>query len=189
VHDDADLARWLAGADAVINLVAILHGSKAAFERVHVELPQRLGRLCRAAGVARVVHVSALGASATAPSMYQRSKAAGEAALREALPEAVVLRPSVIFGADDSFINFFAKMQRVLPVVPLAAAEARFQPVWVNDVAAGIVHALDRVPPSAMTVECVGPQVFTLRELVQFAGRWSGHPRPVIGLPDGIGRL
>jgi NADH dehydrogenase len=190
VHDEATLQRLVAGADAVIHLVAILHGNEAAFQRVHVDLPRKLGRACAAAGVPHVVHVSALGAAPSAPSMYQRSKAAGEAALRETVPHAVVLRPSVIFGAEDRFINLFAQMQRVLPVVPLAAADAQFQPVWVCDVARAIAQALDRRPAEgALTVEVVGPQVLTLRELVQSAGRWAGHPRPVIGLPDALGRL
>ncbi|MEO8155118.1 MAG: NAD(P)H-binding protein, partial [Rhizobacter sp.] len=111
VHDEAQLARLVAGRDAVINLVAILHGSEAAFQRVHVELPRKLARVCAATGVKRVVHVSALGATENAPSRYLRSKAQGEAALRGASLDLTLLRPSVIFGADDRFINLFAKLQ------------------------------------------------------------------------------
>jgi uncharacterized protein YbjT (DUF2867 family) len=142
VHDDAQLQRLLAGADAVVNLVAILHGSQAAFEHVHVTLPRRLAAACRAAGVGRLVHVSALGVAADAPSRYLRSKAAGEEALRASGIGATVLRPSVIFRAEDRFLNLFAAMQAFAPVVPLAGAAARFQPVWVEDVARAIVACL-----------------------------------------------
>ena len=132
-----------------MNLVAILHGSEAAFEHVHVELPKKLARACAAAGVRRLVHVSALGAALDAPSMYQRSKARGEAALQAAAAagtlDLTVLRPSVIFGAQDKFLNVFAQLQRVFPVMPLAGADTRFQPVWVEDVAEA-VHALPAGP-------------------------------------------
>lgn len=188
VHDDAQLAGLVAGRDAVINLVAILHGSAAEFERVHVALPQRLARACTAAGVRRVVHVSALGAAADAPSNYLRSKAAGEAALRAAMLELTVLRPSVIFGAEDRFLNLFALLQTVFPLLPLAGAGATFQPVWVEDVAATIVRSLVAPPPAPGIVECAGPRVYTLAELVRLAGRWSGHERPVLALPDALGR-
>lgn len=189
LHDDATLARLVAGCDAVINLVAILHGSEAAFEKVHVELPRRLARACAAAGVRRVVHVSAIGAATDAPSRYQRSKAAGEAVLKDAHLALTVLRPSVVFGEHDRFINLFASLQALLPVMALAGAEARFQPVWVEDVAAAIVRALDDTAMVGGSFECAGPEVFTLRQLVAAAGRWSGHPRPIIGLPLALGRL
>ena len=188
VHDDAQLTRLVAGCDAVINLVAILHGSEADFQRTHVELPRRLAAACAAAGVRRVVHVSALGASAQAPSRYLRSKAAGEALLQAAALDLTVLRPSVVFGEHDRFLNLFAALQAVFPVMPLAGATARFQPVWVEDVAAAIVACLDDPSSIGQTIECSGPRVFTLKELVQLAGRWSGHVRPVIGLPDSLGR-
>lgn len=189
VHDEAQLTRLLRGQDAVVNLVAILHGSEAAFRTAHVELPRKLARACRAAGVRRVVHVSALGAAADAPSRYQRSKAEGEAVLRQAGLELTVLRPSVIFGAQDRFLNLFARLQAALPVMPLAGAEARFQPVWVNDVAQAIVRSLHRRETIGETYEAVGPRQYTLRELVQLAGRWSGHPRRVLPLPAALGRL
>jgi NADH dehydrogenase len=189
VHDDAQLARLVRGKDAVINLVAILHGTEAEFRRVHVDLPKRLAEACLDAGVKRVVHVSALGASENAPSKYLRSKAAGETQL-SGLPLALtVLRPSVMFGEHDRFINRFASLQRMFPVMPLASADARFQPVWVDDVASAIVRSLDDRSTLGAVIECVGPTVYTLRELVRLAGAWSGHPRPVIALPGALGRL
>ena len=189
IHDDAALARMLRDTDAVINLVAILHGSEAEFERVHVRLPARLAAACKAAGVRRVIHVSALGAELDAPSRYLRSKARGEAALRAASLDLTVLRPSVIFGERDRFLNLFASLQSIFPVMPLAGAEARFQPVWVDDVASAIVAALDDPTTIGMTIECCGPRVYTLEELVRAAGVWSGSRRPVFALPVVLGRL
>ncbi len=189
VHDEAQLAGLLRGRDAVINLVAILHGSEAGFERAHVALPRTLARACASAGVRRVVHVSALGVGPSAASRYLRSKTAGEAVLAAAGLDLTVLRPSVIFGEHDRFLNLFSTLQALFPVMPLAGAQARFQPVWVQDVASAIVRCLDDAATVGKTYECAGPQVFTLKELVQAAGRWSGHARPVFGLPDAIGRL
>ena len=189
VHDDAQLAPLLAGADAVVNLVAILHGSAAEFERVHVALPQRLVAACRAVGVRRIVHVGALGVAPDAPSNYLRSKSAGEAALQAAGLDLTILRPSVIFGAEDRLLNLFAQLQSLFWIMPLAGAEARFQPVWVEDVAAAIVEALARPATIGQVIECAGPRVLTLAELVRAAGRWSGHPRPVLPLPEALGRL
>jgi NADH dehydrogenase len=189
VHDDAQLAALVAGHDAVVNLIAILHGDAAAFDRVHVQLPRRLGEACRRAGVRRVVHVSALGVSADAPSMYLRSKAGGEAALQAAGLDLTLLRPSVIFGAGDRFLNLFARLQAVAPVVPLAGSGARLQPVWVEDVAEAIVRCALAPDPLGRTFECTGPQVYTLAQLMQAAGRLAGHERPVLPLPDAIGQL
>ena len=189
VHDDRDLARVLAGCEAVVHLVAILHGSEAEFERVHVQLPQRVAAACKAAGVRRVVHVSALGVALDAPSRYLRSKAAGEQVWRESGLDVTVLRPSVIFGARDRFLNLFAQLQALAPFVPLGGAHARFQPVWVEDVAAAVVRCLDQPATIGQVFECAGPQQFTLADLVRLAGRLSGHPRPVLQLPGALARL
>jgi len=189
VHDEAALTRLVAGHDAVVNLVAILHGTEAAFQRAHVELPQKLARACTAAGVRRVVHVSALGAAPDAASAYQRSKAAGEQALQAAALQLTVLRPSVIFGPEDHFLNLFAQLQKVFPFMPLAGTQARFQPVWVEDVAQAVVNALQWPDTFGRTFEACGPDVYTLRELVQLAGRYAGCERPVIPLPMALGRL
>ena len=197
VHDEAALARLLAGHDAVVNLVAILHGTEAAFNRVHVELPQKLARACQTAGVRRVVHVSALGAALDAPSMYQRSKARGEQVLNASMQagalDLTLLRPSVIFGAEDKFLNVFAKLQQIFPIIPLAGADTRFQPVWVDDVAQAIVQCLQDPQTAGQTFDLCGPAVMTLRQLVEFSGKASGirhgQGRPVFGLPLALGRL
>jgi len=189
VHDDAQLARCLQGADAVVNLVAILHGSAADFERVHVGLPRRVAAACATAGVRRLVHVSALGVGPQGPSDYLRSKAAGEDVLRASGLDLTILRPSVIFGARDRFLNLFARLQRFAPVVPLAGADARFQPVWVEDVASAVARCLQSAQTVGQTYECAGPVVYTLADLVRLAGRLSGHERPVIALPAAAARL
>lgn len=187
VHDGAALQRLLRGCDAVVNLIAILQGTEAAFDRTHRQLPATLAQACTQAGVRRVLHISALGVDPAAPSMYLRSKAAGEAALRAAGLDLTVLRPSVIFGAQDRFLNTFASLQRLAPIVPLAGADARFQPVWVEDVARAMVRVL--VEPAPAMIECAGPDVWTLAELVRLAGRLSGHARPIIPLPPALATL
>ena len=187
VHQPAELARVVAGADAVVNLVAILHGRAADFECVHVELPRQLGRVCREAGVPHIVHVSALGADANAPSLYLRSKAAGEEALRAAGVPLTVLRPSIVFGAEDHFLNLFARMQRVLPLIPLAGALSRMQPVWVRDVAQALWACVERRVAAAGVYEAVGPEIYRLTELVSLAGRRVGHERAQWALPDALG--
>ena len=189
VHDPAALARLLPGHDAVVNLVAILHGSEAAFERTHVELPRKIAAACQASGVRRLVHVSALGVSEDGPAKYQRSKARGEALLRAAGLDLTVLRPSVIFGAGDRFLNLFAQLQAVFPVMPLAGASARFQPVWVEDVASAVVACLRDATTVGHTYDCAGPDVLTLADLVRLAGRHGSRARPVFPLPMGLGRL
>lgn len=200
VHDEAALTHAVAGHDAVVNLVAILHGTSATFDKVHVQLPQKLVRACTAHGVQRLVHISALGVEDSrpdsAPSMYLRSKGRGEAVLRAVVSQGLdlaVLRPSVIFGAEDKFLNMFAKLQQVFPVMPLAGAGACFQPVWVEDVAEAVVRCLQmpRGQAAYKVIEACGPDVFTLAELVQLSARLrginGGRGRPVIALPQWMG--
>ena len=194
VQDEATLLRLLPGHDAVVNLVAVLHGDEAAFARVHVTLIETLVRACRAAGVHRIVQVSALGAAPDARSMYQRSKAQGEAVLTASGMDVSILRPSVIFGGGDQFLTLFAKLQAVFPIMPLAGAATRFQPVWVQDVAQALVNMLcdwqpGQGPRAPMLVQACGPDVFTLADLVHIAGHLSGHRRAVLPLPDAVGRL
>ncbi len=193
LNDGAALAALVAGHDAVVNLIAILHGSEAAFQKVHVQWPLTLARACKAGGVRRIVHISALGASTDSASLYQRSKARGEAALLGAGLDVTVLRPSVIFGDGDKFLNTFASLQQVFPVIPLAGSTARFQPVWVGDVASAVVRCLQDTATIGQVYEACGPDVFTLRQLVQLAGGYAGighgQGRPVIGLPDALARI
>jgi NADH dehydrogenase len=187
VFDAASLKRLVADADVVVNLIAILQGSDAAFERTHVDLPRRIV----AAGAKRLIHVSALGVGAASPpSRYLRSKAAGEAVLKAAPGvKLTLLRPSVVFGAHDHFINLFAKLQGVFPLMPLAGAAATFQPVWVEDVAAALVRCIDDLDTIGQTYDIAGPQVLTLGEIVRLAGEIAGHARPILPLPGALAWL
>ena len=194
VHDPATLARLMDGQDAVISLVGILKGGEGepygkGFARAHVELPRKIAAAAKAAGVRRVLHVSALKAATEAPSGYLRSKAAGEAALRDAGLDLTLFRPSVIFGPGDAFLTLFAKLARIAPVFPLAGAAARFQPVWVEDVAAAVADSLARSESIGASYDLCGPKQYSLRELVSYAAAVSGHPRAVIGLPEAIAWL
>jgi len=196
VHDDARLAELVAGQDAVINLVGILHSRYGQpygrdFARAHVELPGKIAAACRAAGVRRVLHVSALNADPKGPSQYLRSKGEGEAALHAAgdALDLTIFRPSVIFGPGDAFLNLFAALQRRFPLMPLGNAGARFQPVYVEDVAQAIVASLDRRDSFGQAYCCCGPRVYTLAELVRYVGEQIGRPRPVIALPEALARL
>ncbi len=189
IHDDATLERLLAGQHAVINLVGILQGSEAQFERAHHTLPQRVAAACARLKVPRLLHMSALGADPNGPSMYQRSKGRGEAAVRASTLDWTIFQPSVVFGPEDRFLNLFAKLAAFAPVLPLAGADVRFQPVWVEDVAHAFVHALDNPATYGKCYELVGPKVYTLRELASFAARAAGHPRPVINVPSGLAQV
>ena len=195
IHDDLALRKLLAGRDAVINLVGVLHGGHGrpygeGFRHLHVELPRRIAAACADVGVPRYLHMSALGVSAASPSMYGRSKADGELAARsQPAVAATIFRPSVVFGPGDHFLTMFARLQRHLPLVPLAASRARFQPVYVGDVAAAFSIALARPDTRGATIELGGPAVHTLGELVRLAGRYAGRERQVLGLPDWAARL
>jgi NADH dehydrogenase len=194
-YDDTALRKLVAGRDAVINLVGILHSRRGNpygpdFRRAHVDLPHRIAAACALEAVPRYLHMSALGAARNGPSMYQRSKADGEAAAAsQPSVAATIFRPSVVFGPEDKFLNMFARLQRHLPVVPLACAHARFQPVYVGDVAEAFVRALLDPHTAGLTYELGGPQVYELAELVRLAGRYAGHERKVIALPDALARL
>lgn len=197
--DDAELARLVEGQDAVINLVGILHGDRGtpygkAFRRLHVELPERVARACVAQGVKRFIHVSALGADSQGPSMYHRSKGDGEAAVRrvfDAWPDGAltIFRPSVVFGPNDRFLNTFASLARFFPVLPVAGCSARLQPIYVGDVTQAIINALDDHRTYGKTYPLAGPQAYTLKELIEKAAAWSGHPRRVLPLPMALGKL
>jgi uncharacterized protein YbjT (DUF2867 family) len=191
VHNDAELLPAMAGCDAVVNLIAILHGSEDDFQLAHVTLPRRIAKTCAAHGLRRLVHISALGVGPNAPSHYLRSKTAGEAALQTPVLDTTVLRPSVIFGAHDKFMNLFATLQAVSPILPLAGSSARMQPVWVEDVASAVQRCLQDAEgrTHGKVYECAGPTQYSLGELAHLAGRWSGHDRWQIPLPGLLGRM
>jgi NADH dehydrogenase len=195
VRQEAELAEALEGVSAVVNLVGVLQSRNGKpwgpeFDESHVRLPSRLARCMTRQGVRRLVHISALGASDQAPSMYLRSKAAGEAALRGTLNlDLTILRPSVVFGPGDQFLNLFARMQQFLPMVPLATAHAKFQPVYIGDMVTAIAACLRKRQTRGKIYEVIGPEVLSLYEIVHWAGFYSGHPRPIFPLPDGLAWL
>ena len=203
VYDDDVLNKLVLDCEIVINLVGILHSRSGQpygedFDLAHVQLPKRIALACRRNHVKQFLHVSALGASATGPSGYLRSKAAGELAIREvyAAPSTdpqpgsfTFFRPSVIFGPEDQFMNMFARLARFFPVFPLAGSKARMQPVFVVDVARALINTLDNPRAAGKTYDLAGPRSYTLGELVSLAALWSGHPRTVIDMPMSIGRM
>lgn len=192
VMDDAALVKALKGADAVINLIGILHNSKkASFKAIHAELPARIVKICTKLGIKRLVHMSALQASPKAPSAYLKSKAEGENALLRANKNlgVTVFRPSIIFGRGDGFINLFATLVKLLPVILLAKPNAKFQPIYVEDVAKAFVTSLDNIETYGKAYDLGGPKVYTLRQLVTYVADTLGKKRPIIGLNNMLSYL
>ncbi len=190
VADEATVQRATEGADLVVNLVGILaERRRGDFMRVHAEGAQRIARLARAAGAARLVHVSAIGADATSQSRYGASKAAGEQAVREAFPQATILRPSVVFGAEDMLFNRFAAMARLLPVMPVICGATRMQPVYVGDVADAAMAVLARADALGAVYELGGPRVWQFRELLAYVLHETRRRRPMLEVPLPLARL
>ena len=190
VYDRAALVRLFAGATAVVNLVGILNESgRATFARSHVELVRTLTAACAATGVRRFLQMSALHADPAGPSQYQRSKGEAEVIVKASSLAWTIFRPSVIFGPEDSFLNLFAQLVRLLPVVALGSPNARFQPVYVGDVARCIAHALTDDATIGQSYDLCGPTAYTLRELVRYVGQVSGAERPIIPLGPRLSRL
>jgi NADH dehydrogenase len=192
IYDQQKLKNVLEGSFAVINLVGILHESgRSSFEQAHHQLPRRLAQSCVDLGIDRFIHMSALQASKSAPSQYLRSKAAGESAVSEFNKKlnVTIFRPSIIFGRHDSFFNLFANLIKFLPVIMLAKPDAKFQPIWVEDVSSCFVNALENPDTYSKTYELGGPQVFTFRELIQKVMSILSVSRPIIGLSDKLSYL
>lgn len=194
-RDEASLAEGLEGCSAVVNLVGLLHSRSGKpwgpdFDEAHVRLPARLARCMARCSIRRLVHVSAIGVASTAPSMYLRSKAAGEAALRgsEGL-DLTVLRPSVVFGPEDQFVRLFATLARWLPFIPLASPHARFQPIYVGDLVRAVSRCLHERRTIGEVFDLTGADTLTLYEVVHWAATYSGHPRVIIPLSDGLAQL
>lgn len=181
VRDAASVARAVAGSDAVINLA----GSFDDMFAVQADGAGHVAAAAKAAGVPALVHISAIGADADSASDYGRSKGEGEAAVRAAFPDAAILRPSTIFGREDQFINRFAALIRMSPVVPVIAPNTKFQPVYVGDVADAVVAALD-ASAAGRTFELGGPQQFSMAGLLEWIGEATGRKRLFAPIPDAI---
>ena len=179
--------RALTGADAVVNLVGILSGN---FEKVHVEGARNVAVAAAKAGCESMVQISAIGADPDSPSAYGRSKAKGEQAVREAFPGATILRPSIVFGREDDFVNRFANMIVSAPIVPVVRPQVRFQPVYVADVAQAVLAALsDPKTHGGKTYALGGPDIMTMGELIRWIAKTIGRDKPIIDLSDSFGSL
>ena len=191
IGDEQILPAFLAGNDALVNCVGILRESGSqTFDRVHHTGPARLARLAREAGIERFVHISAIGADPRSSSAYARTKAAGEAAVRDAFPTVTILRPSVVFGAEDQFFNRFAAMATISPILPLiGGGHTRFQPVYVGDVAHAVVKCLDDPTTAGRTYELGGPKVYTFRELIELVLGEIRRKRLLVDLPFGLATI
>jgi NADH dehydrogenase len=184
------LARAVEGAHVVVNLVGILtEPRKGDFAKVQGEGAGNVARAAAAAGVAHFVHMSAIGADPASPSAYGASKAAGEAAVRAALPNATILRPSIVFGPEDEFFNRFGAMARMAPVMPVLAGDTKFQPVFVGDVADATMQALSRPQAAGATYELGGPRVMTFREILGWIVAQTGRHRPLVAVPPAAAKL
>jgi len=179
------VAAALEGADGVVNLVGVLYEKgRQGFDAMHAEATATIARASKAAGITKVVQVSAIGADARSKAKYARSKAAGETAVREAVPAAVILRPSIVFGPQDDFFNRFADMAKFSPLLPLiGGGKTKFQPVHVQDVADAVVSALSRPDAQGRTFELGGPTVYSFRELLDFVQATISRKRGYLWLP------
>ena len=187
VLDYQALNSALRGADAVINLLGILHQShNSTFNTIHHQLPAQLAKICVDLNIRRLVHMSSLRANKNAPSQYLRSKGEGEAALAEFQKKLniTIFKPSVIFGDGDSFINLFATLIKILPVIILAKPDAKFQPVWVEDVASCLLESIMNTSTYGQTYDLAGPKVYTFRELIKVIMSVLQKQRPIYGLND-----
>ena len=187
IRKPATVERAILGSDIVINLVGILSGD---FEAFHHQGAAHVAQAAAAANVRALVHVSAIGADAASPSAYGRSKAAGEAAVRAAFPGATIIRPSIIFGPEDQFLNRFARIIGSAPVIPVIGGATRFQPVYVGDVADAIANAAEQPQLHGGKIyEVAGPQVMTMKEINAWIAKTIGRDKPVVDVPGGVASL
>ncbi|SEW41930.1 NADH dehydrogenase [Cognatiyoonia koreensis] len=189
IRDDASVEAVMNGADVVVNCVGLLaEAGKNTFESVQIEGAERIARLAAKHGVARMVQISAIGADPDSPSEYARTKAAGEAAVQEHMKDTVILRPSIVFGPEDEFFNRFGSMARLGPVLPVVGAETRFQPVYVDDVAAAAALAVEGNVPAGV-YELGGPDVHTFRELMHLMLDVIRRRRLIVNIPFFAARI
>ncbi len=182
--------RAVAGSTCVINLVAILHKSgQQTFDAVHVEGARAVARAAWQAGVRNFVHVSAIGADPKSPGNYGRTKAAGEAAVLQEHPDAIIIRPSIIFGQEDQFFNRFANIARMSPIMPVVGGSSKFQPVFVGDLAQAITNAVAGHGKPGTIYEIGGPEVFTFRQLLDKTQAWTGRSKPNFPMPFWFAKL
>ena len=187
---EATVARAVEGADLVVNLVGILAERRAGdFTRVQAEGAGRIAALSAAAGVRRMVQLSAIGADPASASVYARTKAEGEAAVRAAMPAATVLRPSLVFGPEDKFFNRFAAMAQVLPFMPVICGATKMQPVYVGDVADAVIAGLTEPQTAGQTYELGGPRVWSFREILAYILQETRRKRPLVNIPMGLARF
>jgi uncharacterized protein YbjT (DUF2867 family) len=185
------VTRAVQGADAVVNLVGILYESgRQSFDTVQAEGPRAIAIAAAKAGISNVVHLSAIGADAQSPAAYARSKAAGEAAVLQHAPSAIIMRPSIVFGPEDNFFNQFATLARYLPALPLiGGGETKFQPVFVGDVAEAVASALAGKAKPGTVYELGGPSVKSFRQILEYILAETGRKRPLVPIPFPIAEL
>lgn len=190
VEREAEAARATEGADVVINLAGILaERRKGDFYRVHADGAGRIARLAASSTARHLVQVSAIGADAASGSDYARSKGQGEAAVRGSFPKAVILRPSVLFGAEDQFFNRFAAMAAISPVLPIVGGGSKFQPVYVGDVADAVLAAIANEDAAGCSFELGGPDVKTFQELIEYMLKVIDRKRMIVDLPVALARF
>jgi uncharacterized protein YbjT (DUF2867 family) len=197
IFDRATLQKLIVDADCVVNLVGILHGD---FDRVHVQFPKLVAELCAVNNTPRLLHMSALNADVNGPSAYLQSRGKGEAAVREAVGAKVgaalgnrtaltIFRPSVVFGAEDKFLNLFSGLLKIFPIIPLGSPNALFQPIWVEDVARAIAESAQNTVTFGQSYNLCGPEVYSLKQLLQFVATTMGKHRFIFGLGAGLSNL
>ena len=190
LSQEPTVQRAVEEADLVVNLVGILSERHAGdFRRTHVEGAGRVARLAAGAGARKLVHISAIGADPASPSLYARTKAEGEQAVRQAFPAATILRPSIMFGYEDNFFNRFATLARLSPVMPVISGGTRFQPVYVGDVADAVMAALTQAETAGAIYELGGPRVWSFREILAFILRETRRHKRLVDVPPAVARL